>query len=331
MKRNVWLIMGGVILIVTLVIVLVRRCLFIPAFQPPVVNPSSSTLVLSESSFVTPESPLISDLRVHNNMPLNPGEETGISIDVSYNVRLNMTYAWYVDAGRIVRGKESSAIIYRAPDEAGVYGVRVVVKWDGQTLEKITFVKVQEELTSELLTSDTSILLTNTPLPSTLSIPTATPTLLPSSPDTVRKKLISFNQPMQALDKLIKQTTPERLEIKECQFIAEIPAECWGYRFDTGNVLQVRGSELEMDLYAYDLDSNGQFEIFKWDLERNGQFEVIEYDFDGDNMFDFALADMNCDQQFGDDEIYMYQDTKARYVPLFPIALSFPSLPIFLY
>jgi hypothetical protein len=117
--------------------------------------------------------PVISDPKVGAPTPLKPGQEAGIFIEVSCPTGITLTYTWYADGGEIVRGQESPAITYRAPDTSGTYNVRVVVNWDGHSVEKTTFITVEEGPTP-----------TSTPRPPT-EAPSLTPTDTPSpTPET---------------------------------------------------------------------------------------------------------------------------------------------------
>ncbi|MEM7345216.1 MAG: PKD domain-containing protein [Chloroflexota bacterium] len=116
--------------------------------------------------------PTIGDPKVGSLAPQQPGEEIGISVDVSSGPGVVLSYTWNADGGEIIRGQGSPAITYRAPDEAGTYNVRVKVEWDGHSIEKVTSVKVEVEATA-----------TVTPQPPT-DTPTPTPTDMPQSTNT---------------------------------------------------------------------------------------------------------------------------------------------------
>jgi hypothetical protein len=113
--------------------------------------------------------PEISEPKVGAPTPLKPGEEAGIAVEVSKATRFTLTYTWTADGGEIVRGQESPAITYRAPDEPGTYNVRVVVTWDDQSVEKTTSIKVEEEPTPTPTSTptDTPVPPTDTPVPPT--------------------------------------------------------------------------------------------------------------------------------------------------------------------
>jgi len=127
------------------------------------------------------QTPAISEPKVSAPTPLKPGQEAGIFIEVSCPTGITLTYTWYADGGEIVRGQESPAITYRAPDTSGTYNVRVVVNWDGHSVEKTTFITVEEEPTP----TDTPLASTAKPVPPTdTPVPSAdvTPTLQPAPP-----------------------------------------------------------------------------------------------------------------------------------------------------
>jgi hypothetical protein len=122
--------------------------------------------------------PVISEPKVGAPTPLNPGEEAGISVDVSKATGVTLTYTWIVDGGEIVRGQESPAITYCAPEEPGTYNVRVVVGWDDQSVERAISIKVEEEPTP----TPTSPPPTETPTPAAIDTPVPADT--PASTDT---------------------------------------------------------------------------------------------------------------------------------------------------
>lgn len=117
---------------------------------------------------------VIGEPKVSAPTPLKPGEEAGIAVDVFSDVGINLTYTWEADGGAIVRGQGSPAITYRAPDEAGTFNISVVVKWDSQSVNKATFIKV------EIPTPTPTFTPTDTPSPTPTETPTPTPTASPS-------------------------------------------------------------------------------------------------------------------------------------------------------
>lgn len=131
--------------------------------------------------------PVISDPKVCAPTPLKPGEEAGISVDiVSCPAEITLTYEWIVEegGGKIIKGQESPAITYRAPDQPGIYNVRVVVNWDDQKVEKDTFITIEEEPTptdTPLASIATLVPPTDTPVPSADITPTLQPTPPPPS------------------------------------------------------------------------------------------------------------------------------------------------------
>jgi hypothetical protein len=87
--------------------------------------------------------PVVGEPKVGVPTPLKPGQELGISVDVSVAPGATLTYTWNTDGGEIVKGQGSPAITYRAPDMPGTYNVSVVVNWDGQNVEKAASIKVE--------------------------------------------------------------------------------------------------------------------------------------------------------------------------------------------
>jgi oligopeptide transport system substrate-binding protein len=104
----------------------------------------------------TAEPPTISDPMISDPTPQEPGKEVGISIDVSSAGGATLTYTWNADGGEIVRGQGSPAITYRVPEEPGTYNVRVKVEWDGQSVEKVTVIQVEGDLTTPAATRDST-------------------------------------------------------------------------------------------------------------------------------------------------------------------------------
>jgi hypothetical protein len=272
--------------------------------------------------------PLISEPKVDARIPLKPGEEAGISVDVFSTIGTSLIYTWYADGGEIVRGQGSPAITYRAPDKSGIYNVRVAVKWDGQTLEKATSIKVEEESTPTPMLQS----LTDTPVP-----PTGTPTVTLAevpipSPNAARQQLAPLDQNAQEFDTQVAQMRPEALEEAECPYIEHASGGCWIYRIGAGNLILVEGYYafgVIANLGAYDFDDDEQPEILKWDLGSDDQFDIIEYDVDGDGILDFALADVNANGQFDEEEIYL--SAAQGWQPLGTNGLPFPVLPLFSY
>jgi len=121
---------------------------------------------------------VIGEPKVSAPIPLKPGEEAGISVDVFSDTGIALTYTWTTDGGEIVRGQGSPAITYRAPTGAGTFNISVVVKWDGQSVNKATFIKVEIPTpTSTSTPTDTlSPTLTETPTPTPTASPSPTPT-----------------------------------------------------------------------------------------------------------------------------------------------------------
>lgn len=89
------------------------------------------------------EPPTISEPKISAPTPQEPGEEVGISIDVSSVSGTELTFSWQADGGEIVRGDGSPAITYRTPDKPGIYNVRVTVSWDSSSVEKVTTIRVE--------------------------------------------------------------------------------------------------------------------------------------------------------------------------------------------
>jgi alpha-glucoside transport system substrate-binding protein len=99
--------------------------------------------------------------------PQEPGKEVGISIDVVSTGGITLDYTWNADGGEIVRGQGSPAITYRVPEEPGTYNIRVRVAWDGQSVEKVTTIQVEESILETPTPASTSIPVTDTPIPVT--------------------------------------------------------------------------------------------------------------------------------------------------------------------
>jgi hypothetical protein len=119
--------------------------------------------------------PDISEPKVDAPAPLDPREETGISLNVSKATGVVLTYEWEVDVdgGEIMRGQGSPAITYRAPDTPGTYKISVVVRWNGNIEERAAFVKVGE---GPQAIPGPTVHLESTPT----STPVQTPTPIPS-------------------------------------------------------------------------------------------------------------------------------------------------------
>ena len=111
--------------------------------------------VLSRTPTAAVQLPVVSEPKVGVPTPLKPGQELGISVDVSSAPGVNLTYAWNTDGGQIVKGQGSPVIIYRAPDIPGTYNVRVVVNWDGQSVEKAASIQVEAPSPSPTATPTT--------------------------------------------------------------------------------------------------------------------------------------------------------------------------------
>jgi hypothetical protein len=123
--------------------------------------------------------PAIGEPKVGAPTPLKPGEEAGISVGVSSAAGVALSYTWFADGGEIIRGQGSPAITYRAPHIPGTYNIRVVINWDGQSVEKITSIKIEEPTPTptQVRPTDTPVLPTGTPMPpiDTPVPPTGTP------------------------------------------------------------------------------------------------------------------------------------------------------------
>lgn len=127
--------------------------------------------------------PSIGEPKVGAPSPQQPGEEIGISIEIASTGGVNLNYTWTADGGEIVRGQGSPAITYRVPEEPGTYNVRVTIEWDGQSIEKVTSIKVEEastEPTPEPPT-DTPEPAANTPTPKSTNTPKPTNTPQPAT------------------------------------------------------------------------------------------------------------------------------------------------------
>jgi hypothetical protein len=126
--------------------------------------------------------PAIGEPKVGAPSPQQPGEEIGISIEIASTGGATLNYTWTADGGEIVRGQGSPAITYRVPKEPGTYNIRVKVEWDGQSVEKVTSVKVEAQSTATPTPEPPTA--TSTPKPPTNTStrqPTNTPTSEPTS------------------------------------------------------------------------------------------------------------------------------------------------------
>jgi hypothetical protein len=129
--------------------------------------------------------PAIGEPKVGAPTPLKPGEEAGVSVEVSSAAGVALSYTWFADGGEIIRGQGSPAITYRAPHIPGTYNIRVVINWDGQSVEKITSIKIIEEPTpipASVPPTDTPVPLTPTPVQPTDTPVPPTGTPMPSLP-----------------------------------------------------------------------------------------------------------------------------------------------------
>ncbi len=169
---------------------------------------------------VVVSAPEIGEPKIGAPAPQQPGEEIGISVDVSSGSGVALTYTWNADGGEIVRGQGSPAISYRVPEEPGTYNIRVKIEWDGQSVEKITSVKVKGAAsaptpeppieTPELPTDMPGPEPTSTPKPTNkppistptpistntttpIPIPTLTPTSTPTPTPTVEDEHLTYN------------------------------------------------------------------------------------------------------------------------------------------
>ena len=133
--------------------------------------------------------PTISDPKISAPTPQEPGQEIGISVDVSSASGAILSYDWRADGGEIVRGQGSPAITYRTPEEPGIYNVRVAVKWDNSSVEKITTIRVEESAVAvavELPTDTPGSILEEEASKATPLLPPTTrqPTDIPQPTDT---------------------------------------------------------------------------------------------------------------------------------------------------
>jgi hypothetical protein len=129
-------------------------------------------------STATVQSVEISGPKVDAPTPLNPGEETGISLNISAVAGVNLTYEWKVDlgGGEIMAGQGTPAITYCAPDKPGTYKISVIVTWDGTIKELAEFVQVGESPPPPAPSSTPRADLTDTPTSILTSSPTPSPT-----------------------------------------------------------------------------------------------------------------------------------------------------------
>ncbi|MEM7345218.1 MAG: glycine betaine ABC transporter substrate-binding protein [Chloroflexota bacterium] len=198
----------------------------------PMIKFKKSTLLIVLASLVVatiscgsqdPEAvppPVISDPKVGAPSPQQPGEEVGISVDVSSASGVALSYIWSADGGEIVRGQGSPAITYRVPDEPGSYNIGVTVEWEGQLVEKITSVKVEASTLEPEPPTDTPESIADTPTPTptdtatatnTPKPPTDTPTPTPTNPPT------STNTPIPDTS----TPTPTATPVKTVDVVAE--------------------------------------------------------------------------------------------------------------
>lgn len=129
--------------------------------------------------------PSISELHISEEMPVIPGKEIGIAVEVSAPEAKSVNYQWSIDerGGEIVTGEGSSAIIFRAPLLPGTYKVAVVITivFDNAKLlyEKSTFVEVQSESTG---VEPTNINTSPIPSPQTSVAVVSTPPIIVDTP-----------------------------------------------------------------------------------------------------------------------------------------------------
>ncbi|MCP4360462.1 MAG: hypothetical protein GY796_20830 [Chloroflexi bacterium] len=169
-----------------------------------------------------------------------------------------------------------------------------------------------------------------------ISVPSSTPTPQPEIPfpAIVRQLLEPFDQQVQEIDAQIASgsISPKTLAIVDCPYVSDLEyGECSIYQLGVGNMIFVSGYARLVNFYAYDLDGNDEVDVVKWDLDKDGQVDIVEYNIDDDEENDYAMADMDGNEQFGDEEIYYYQDARQRWLPIVLGALPFPVLPIFPY
>jgi len=112
----------------------------------------------------TVPTPVVSEPAVSVPQPVNPGAEIGISIRVDSVGGTELTYEWVLTEGKILEGEGTSAITYQAPIEPGTYSIRVKVTSADVTIERSTFINVDEAETTTL-TNTEQMTATNTPIP----------------------------------------------------------------------------------------------------------------------------------------------------------------------
>jgi len=98
----------------------------------------------------TVPTPVVSEPAVSVPQPVNPGDEIGISIRVDSVGGTELTYEWVLTEGKILEGEGTSAITYQAPMEPGTYSIRVKVTSADVTIERSTFINVDEAETTTL-------------------------------------------------------------------------------------------------------------------------------------------------------------------------------------
>ena len=138
--------------------------------------------------------------------PVVLGAEVSIRVDVSSEEPI--TYVWETDEddGEIISGETSSAIIWRAPQEPGLYNVRVKVRAGEVTAERSVAIAVQAATATHTSTPTFTPTPTHTPTYTVTPTETLTPTptsplLTASSPDCVAQP--SLLPPLSALETVL--------------------------------------------------------------------------------------------------------------------------------
>ncbi|GAB4448607.1 MAG: hypothetical protein Kow0031_31110 [Anaerolineae bacterium] len=247
------------------------------------------------------EPPIVSDPKISAPTPQEPGQEIGISVDVSSVSGASLTYEWRVDGGEIVRGQNSPAITYRTPDEPGIYNVRVAVKWDDSSVEKITTIRVEAPA---IAAADETPASTPPPEPEEETPPTATPrpptatrqpTSTPRPPkDTPTPKPANTPRPTPAPTATIDTDPTVYDNFNNPAFDGEYHPGLWGYMFGDSNATNtpVEQKDGVLKLSYQKLDNGDGDGIFRTINPVGRQIDEIKF-FEAKFMLDnqFQVSD----------------------------------------
>ncbi len=111
--------------------------------------------------------PVVSEPAISVPLPVEPGEQIGVSIRVDSVAGMDIAYEWIPSegTGTILQGQGTNAITYQAPAEPGTYSIRAKVTTADAVIERSTFITVHEVETPRAMSADT---------------PTAASTLIPT-------------------------------------------------------------------------------------------------------------------------------------------------------